>query len=105
VLELEFVLELRVVVGGVEVLGALVDEVVTFAVPVTASVLVVAGGLLTTGVLAPVDVVTVLCETARLRVLGFDLCLCVGPVTDFADVGTCVLWWVARTSRSRAIPT
>jgi hypothetical protein len=94
VLEVEFVLELRVVVGGVEVLGALVDEVVTFAVLVTTSVLVAAGGLLTIGVLAPVDVVTVLCETARLRVVGFDLCLCFGLATDFADVGTCVLWWV-----------
>ena len=71
--ELEFVLELRLVVGGVKVLGApVVDEVVT------------SGVLVPTGVLVTVDVATVLCDTARLRV--FCLALCLGLAASFADV-------------------
>jgi hypothetical protein len=72
VLELECVLELRLVDEGVKVLGALVEEVVTFGV------------LVTTGVLVTVDVVTVLCDTASLRVFCLALCFSLGA--SFADV-------------------
>lgn len=92
-LELECVLKLRLVVGGVKVLGALVvDEVVTFGVLVagvlvTAGVLVAAGGLLTALVLVTVDVVTVLCaDTVRLSVLCLTLCRGFGLAASFADV-------------------
>ena len=56
-LELEFVLELRVVGEGVEVLGGLVDVVVTLevlvtGVLVTAGVLVAAGGVSRPGCLS-----------------------------------------------------